>query len=452
MIKQFNHQDYQRNFLDIRRSHSTTGCLASAILILFGIGLDYLLYSDQLIPFFIARLLVASATVLIMFIIKYDITGKLLQNTTMLWLALPQIMISWMIFKSNGSASIYFVGLHLALYAVGIIVPLSYKEGLGFGVFTCACYGIACGLNENQANNLWQIIANSLFISFSAIISVICSYYNEVSRIKLFFLQKEVELQNAKLEDSNRNLIEIKGHMIQQEKMSALGTLSAGLLHELNNPVSYSMLAISMAQTEPEVAANELLKETLADAKEGMKRVADIVTDLKTFAYQKPGEDTKRVFLFENALRSALRLSSFELKDIVLLQDLPIDTHIIGDEPALIGVLINLATNAALALRKSGRDQPCIEIKAWHGVDALTGATRLYVTVRDNGTGVSLENINKIFEPFFTTRDVGQGLGLGLAVSYAIIQRHGSELKVKSDEGAWTEFSFDLPTNGGAQS
>jgi two-component system sensor histidine kinase PhcS len=233
--------------------------------------------------------------------------------------------------------------------------------------------------------------------------------------------------------------------MIQQEKMSALGTLSAGLLHELNNPVSYSMMAISMAEMEPEAHANTRLQESLADAKEGMKRVSDIVTDLKTFAYQKPGVDSKRLFLFENALRSALRLSSFELKDIDIQQSLPIDTHVVGDEPALIGVLINLVTNAALALQKSGHANPFIEIRAWHNFSTVDNKERLYVTVRDNGTGIKPENLTRVFEPFFTTRDVGKGLGLGLAVSYAVIQRHGSELRVQSVEGEWAQFSFDLP-------
>lgn len=269
--------------------------------------------------------------------------------------------------------------------------------------------------------------------------------YNEIWRWEAFQLKKSLAAKNTSLEQSNRNLAEIKGHMIQQEKMSALGTLSAGLLHELNNPVNYSMMAIGMAEMEPETKSNTMLKESLADAKEGMTRVRDIVTDLKTFAYQKPGEDTRRVFLFENALRSGLRLSGFELKDIAIEQDLPIDTHVLGDEPAMIGVLINLITNAALALKKSGRAKPFIHIKAWHAQRPTDNSARLYVTVRDNGTGIKPENITRIFEPFFTTRDVGHGLGLGLAVSYAIIQRHESELTVTSSVDEWTEFAFDLP-------
>lgn len=440
--------DYEKEFTSIRRSHSKTGCITSAALIILGFGLDYTIYPEQLYTFSLIRIAIASLTLLVMFFIIKDESSHFLQRATMLWLALPQIMIAWMIYKTNGSSSIYFVGLHLALYAVGIIVPLSYKEGIGFGIFTCLCYIIACYFNKSTNNNLLQFLAHLLFISFSAAISIICSYYNEMSRMKLFSLQSQIETKNGELEKTNRDLASIQGHMIQQEKMSALGTLSAGLLHELNNPVSFSMMAISMAQLEPEVAANAQLAETLVDAKTGMKRISDIVTDLKTFAYQKPGEDSNRLFLFENALRSATRLSSAELKDVNLQTDLPIDTHVMGDEPALIGVLINLLTNAALALRKSGHTSPFILTKAWHDNDPATGLPRLYVTVTDNGTGIKPEHLTRIFEPFFTTRDVGQGLGLGLAVSYSVIERHGSELKVKSEVGAWTEFSFDMPARG----
>ncbi len=116
----------------------------------------------------------------------------------------------------------------------------------------------------------------------------------------------------------------------------------------------------------------------------------------------------------------------------------PQDTHVRGDEPAIIGVMINLFSNAALALRKAQQAQPRIEV-AGQRRDG-----RLYVTVRDNGTGIEPDNLTRVFEPFFTTRGVGQGLGLGLSVSYAIIQRHGGTLLVTSEAGVWTEFAFDL--------
>jgi two-component system sensor histidine kinase PhcS len=227
--------------------------------------------------------------------------------------------------------------------------------------------------------------------------------------------------------------------MIEQEKMAALGTLSAGLLHEVNNPVNYSLMALKMALAEPVVRTHPLLLESLTDAQDDMSRVQRIVSDLKTFAYQRPGVDGDRAFPLERALRSALRLAAYELKDIEVAVEVPADSEVRGDEPALIGVFINLLSNAAHALHSAARAAPRIDVRA-----RLEGE-RLAVAVRDNGVGIAPENLSRVFEPFFTTRDVGQGLGLGLAVSFAIVQRHGSRLQVASEAGAWTEFSFDLP-------
>ena len=278
----------------------------------------------------------------------------------------------------------------------------------------------------------------SIFLIFSAVLSSFCTYFNERGRANLFYLRQQVAEKNANLQETNAALAEVKGHLVQQEKMAALGTLSAGLLHEVNNPVNYSLMAVNMALKDAAAQGNASLRECLDDAREGMQRVQKIVSDLKTFAYQKPGEESNRVFLLEKAIESALRLTGYELKNIDVSLDLPQDTHVRGDEPAVIGVLINLMTNAALALRTAATPAPRIELRA-QPVDG-----RLHLSVRDNGTGIAAENLGRVFEPFFTTRDVGQGLGLGLSVSYAIIQRHGGTLRVASDWGAGTEFSFDL--------
>ena len=105
----------------------------------------------------------------------------------------------------------------------------------------------------------------------------------------------------------------------------------------------------------------DLKREGLTDAREGMQRIQSIVSDLKIFAYQKPGEDVQRVFLLEKAIQSALRLTSFDLKNVTVELALPQDTHVLGDEPAIIGVLVNLLSNAALALSTAARGaQPLI--------------------------------------------------------------------------------------------
>jgi two-component system sensor histidine kinase PhcS len=164
------------------------------------------------------------------------------------------------------------------------------------------------------------------------------------------------------------------------------------------------------------------------------------VSDLKTFAYRKPGAEAEGTpFLFEKALDSSIRLTAHELRGVAVTRELPPDTLVLGDEAAVIGVLINLFSNAALAMRKAGTQSPAIHTTVkWV-------ERRLHVTVKDNGPGIASEHLARVFEPFFTTREVGQGLGLGLSISYAVIERHGGVLFAESEMGRWASFSFDLP-------
>ena len=429
---------YNQALHDLRLAHSKTGCLFSIVLVLMGVGLDYGLYPNHLVDFFFVRVMVAALTVVILVIIRTRRGRSHVRWLTFLWLALPQVMIGWMIAVTDGAASIYFVGLQLAFFAGGVIVPVNHFEGLAFGVFTCVVYLIACLLHPNGIQDFGQFTTNMLFLSFSAVISAGAAYFSERARMRMFSLQEQVAEQNSTLQKTNSALAEVKGQLIQREKMAALGTLSAGLLHEVNNPVNYSLMAINMALMDPATGQSADLKESLTDAREGMQRIQSIVSDLKTFAYQKPGVDSQRVFLLEKAIQSALRLTSFELKGVKIELALPQDTHVLGDEPAIIGVLINLLSNAAQALAAAGREQPTISFRAGHH------GGRICLRVRDTGCGIAPENIGRVLEPFFTTRDVGAGLGLGLSVSYGIIFRHGGLLSVTSELGAWTEFSFDL--------
>ncbi len=430
---------YQRQLSDFRLTYSKAGNLTSVVLVLAGAGLDHFTYPDRQVEFFLIRLLVVLLTLGILWVLYTEFGRRHVRQLTVLWLLLPQMMIAYMIQTTDGAQSIYFVGLHLALYAVGIILPISFLEGVGFGVLTVILYVGACLLHLDGLSNLPRLMTNTLFIVFSAGASAVCTWFNERARIRLFRLQQEVAEINANLRETNATLAEVKGQLLQREKMAAIGTLSAGLMHEVNNPVNYSLMAINMGLSLPAASQDPMLKESLMDAREGMQRVQNIVTDLKTFAYQKPGTDSQRTFLLENAIRSAQRLAGFELKGIEVAVDLPADTHVMGDEPALIGVLINLFSNAAKAVHAAQRAAPRIEVQAEHRGE------RLWLRVRDNGQGIAPENIDRVFEPFFTTRDVGSGLGLGLSISYGIVQRHGGVLAVASEFGAWTEFSFDLP-------
>ena len=429
---------YEEQLSDFRLTNSKAGSITTGLLVIAGTGLDYFSYPDRLREFFLLRVGTAALIYLVLAALYTNAGRKNVRVLTMVWLLMPQFMIAWMIYVADGSDSIYFVGLHLAMYAVGIILPMTLLEGVGFGALTLILYIVACVYHQGNPLDGSRLYTNSIFIFFSATASVVCTWFNEKARTRLFALQHEVSLNNAKLQETNRTLAEVKGQLIQREKMAAIGTLSAGLMHEVNNPVNYSLMAINMGLSLPTTRSDELLLESLQDAREGLERVRNIVSDLKTFAYQTPSQDGERPFLLESAIRSAIRLAGFDLKGIKVSVDVPQDSHVIGDEPAIIGVLINLFSNAAHAVHAAKREQPCIEV--------LVKPTekRLHLSIRDNGMGIAEEVISRVFEPFFTTRDVGSGLGLGLSMSYSIVQRHGSTLEVQSEPGAWTEFTFDL--------
>ncbi|WP_144149274.1 sensor histidine kinase [Paraburkholderia sp. BCC1884] len=434
------HSGYQTELADFRVNFSRGGAYTAIVLVLLGVGLDYAQYPQLLIPFGAARLVVSLLIGGIVVMLNGPAGRRFAPWLTLSWLLLPQIMISWMIWQTDGVMSPYYMGLNLAIFASGIALPFGLWQNLVFGILSCVLYLLACLLHANGVGLTGTMTVNVLLLLFAASASAVYTFFNERVRFMLFRLKAEVSEKNAQLEVINRKLLDIKGQLLQQEKMAAIGTLAAGLLHEVNNPVNFCLMAIEVALEEPVAKTEPALQECLVDARQGMQRIQHIVSDLKTFAYRKPGAEAEvgTPFLFEKALDSAIRLVAHELRGVAVTRDLPADTLVQGDEAAIIGVLINLLSNSVLAMRKAGTPKPAIHIAvAW-------SEERLNVTVRDNGPGIAAENLARVFEPFFTTRDIGQGLGLGLSISYAVIERHGGLLYAESELGSWAAFSFDL--------
>ena len=432
------YQGYKAALSEFRYEISLSGAYTAIGLILLGVLIDYSFYPQELFRFITARLFCCGLIAGFIMLLKTPWGKSKVPELTFIWLLLPQMMISWMIYSTDGVASLYYMGLPLAIYGLGIVMAFGVWQNVIFGVVSYAFYFTACTLNLTRLDG--NFLVNSLFLAMSIIISVFCAFYNERARFTLFRLKAEVAKKNTQLEETNKNLAEIKGQMLQQEKMASIGTLAAGLLHEVNNPVNYCLMAISVAMEEPTVRTTQSLKECLVDAQHGMQRIQHIVSDLKIFAYRpSEAERSEADFMLERAVNSSLRLVGHEIKGITITRDIPQDSLVHGDEAAVVGVLINLFSNAALALRKVSRTHPAIHVSAAWNVN------RLHVIVQDNGPGIAPENLSRVFEPFFTTRAVGQGLGLGLSISYGVIARHGGTLRAESVLGEWTKMIFDLP-------
>lgn len=432
--------EYTKEIREFRLDFSRAGAYTAIILIMLGVGLDYGLYPEKQYLFGSARVFISVLTYGIILLLGTKWGQERSEMLSFLWLLLPQIMITWMIADTEGATSMYCIGLFLAIFASSIALPFSFWHNLALSLITFILYIAACSIHPESFILHGAFVVNSLFLLFVIALSAVCAFYNERARLMLFRLKTEVAEKNRQLEVTNKDLSEIKGHMLQQEKMAAIGTLSAGLLHEVNNPVNYCLMAIDLALEDPVAKSSPHLNECLSDARQGMKRVQQIVSDLKTFAYRNQdasGDGSE--FCFGKALESAIRLVGYETKGIAIGCELPDDTQVTGDEAAIIGVLINLLDNATLAMRAANRPAPEIRVSGkWQN-------ERLKITVQDNGPGIAPENLARVFEPFFTTREIGQGLGLGLSISYGVVKRHGGTLLAESAAGEGTRMIFDLP-------
>ena len=251
--------------------------------------------------------------------------------------------------------------------------------------------------------------------------------------------QLEVGLRdsNDELRETVRRLRESEAQLLQREKLSALGTMAAGLLHEMNNPLNYTGIAAAMAYRNAKVQSDPQLKEILTDVQDGLKRVQGIVTDLRIFATARPVDHTQP-FDVASMVRQAVRFTATELSKCVLDVDVPNGLVANGVEQQLSQVMVNLLVNASRAVSKLTDRKPIIRVSA----AARDG--RVWFGISDNGVGIAQDVISRIFDPFYTTSEVGEGMGLGLSVSHSIVKRHGGTLSVFSEMNVGTTFTFDI--------
>lgn len=252
-------------------------------------------------------------------------------------------------------------------------------------------------------------------------------------------LESELSDRNQDLEVAMNDLKEAQSSLVRSEKLNALGGLSAGLLHEVNNPLNYVISAIQLARMESTVRENKNLREYFDDIDEGVGRIRNIVSDLHAFAH--PSEfDKQKSFSMSQAIDSAVRFTASECEGIRIRKEVTGDSSIIGSEGHIVQVLINLLSNASSAIKELDTDRQGEIVVKSDRVDE-----QLIVRVSDNGAGMSLETKERVFEPFFTTKDVGGGMGLGLSICHTIIKSHGGQIQIQSVEKVGTEFTLNLP-------
>ena len=248
------------------------------------------------------------------------------------------------------------------------------------------------------------------------------------------------ETQRDELVVAKEGMARMHVRAVEQERLSSLGVLSAGIAHEINNPMSYVTANLAELVMELEVhrkalpegfsaVADELMSETL----DGVGRVNTIVGDLRSYARE--GLEQEEEFDLHEQVQASVRICRSTLRERVTLQlDLEPDGLVLHGRPNQIAqLIINLLVNAAQAVTRDGQVSLTTRVV---GADVA-------ISVEDNGCGMSTETLSRIFEPFFTTKT--EGTGLGLAVVQSIARSHGGRIEVDSVPGRGTKVTVLLP-------
>lgn len=263
-------------------------------------------------------------------------------------------------------------------------------------------------------------------------IGTLCKNFKRMVRV--------VEKGTAEIKLANKQLVDTQDQLIQSSKLASIGGISAGLAHELNQPLGVIKLDAQLSEkilNDDNFDKNKVISKLESIIKQ-VERVSKIINHLKIFSRQ--GEqkteevdvnwliDESLVMLAQSLKISGIRLNT-ELKD-----DLP---PVLCDYIQIEQVLTNLLTNARDALE--GEEEKRIIVRSY------VRENRLYIDVEDTGCGMPKSVIEKVFDPFFTTKDVGKGMGLGMSISYGIIKDHGGKLYIVSAPGKGTRFTMSLP-------
>jgi two-component system NtrC family sensor kinase len=247
----------------------------------------------------------------------------------------------------------------------------------------------------------------------------------------------------TKVEERTLQLKAAQKKLLQNDRLASLGQLSASVAHEINNPISgvlnLSMLMQRMLKEDGIPPGRiEEFRKYLGQVTTETGRVGRIVSDL--LAFSRRGKPNRTAADLNRIVKTTLSLVQHKMK----LSNVTVETRLAADLPPahcdasqIQQVALNLALNAAEATQT--RPDRRVEVSTEKGDGVVL------LVVSDNGEGIPPENLGKIFDPFFTTKPEGKGVGLGLAVSYGIVQAHGGEIEVKSVVGKGTTFTVSLP-------
>jgi two-component system, NtrC family, sensor kinase len=227
--------------------------------------------------------------------------------------------------------------------------------------------------------------------------------------------------------------------LVQGKKMSSLGVLTAGIAHQLNNPLNNISTSCQIILEELNQCDVDFLRKMLTNVEQEVYRARDIVKGLLEFSRVR--EFALKSIPLEDVVKRSIRLISSQVPPgIDIVDEVPWDLILELDAQRIQEVFLNLLMNAIQAIK-----EPPGQIRIAAGLDG--GGREAVITVEDTGVGVPKEELDRIFDPFFTTKEVGVGTGLGLSIVYGIIEKHHGHISVESREGEGTRFIIRMPYN-----
>jgi len=307
------------------------------------------------------------------------------------------------------------------------------------------------------------LIANEHLLGVMTIQSDLEHAYGERERLifRTICAYGAIALENA---NTHRQLQLAQQQMVLHEKMASLGTLTAGVAHEINNPLNFahvSAQALELDLQEFHVRLREMAGEDAPDSVtdfishrinaldskvgtivQGTSRIRDLVKDLRIFSRL---DDAERNYMrIAKSLRSTLNLVKTEFSDSVHFYLVVDENQELECWPALLNqVFMNLIVNACQAVQAKQKTAPSF-LGELH-IESKIESGHLVVSFSDNGCGMSELQLRRIFEPFYTTKEVGAGTGLGLSISFGIIEKHHGKIEVTSELNVGSCFKIILP-------
>lgn len=259
------------------------------------------------------------------------------------------------------------------------------------------------------------------------------------ANIQLYSTNQELMEKNKELKEAFHHLKETQTQLLQSEKMASIGVLTAGVAHEINNPLNFMKGAYEGLKEYHEndrlSEKNEEIKLYIDALKTGINRTTAIVQGLTQFS--RSSKSYSEECNINTIIENTLTILNNKIKDRVeITKELKDEVIILGNIGEIHQVFINLISNSVDAITENGR----LTIKT------IVSAKKLVIEISDNGCGINPEDLNKITDPFFTTKAPGKGTGLGLSISYKIIEHHNGKLEFESEmnKGTVARLIFDL--------